>query len=65
MPIANRRVDALSGVISTLVGNGQPGYSGDGGPAASAQLKNPVHATFDDAGNLFLADFGNFRCVRT
>lgn len=57
------RVDA-AGTITTVAGTGQPGASGDGGPATSAQLKNPVHATFDVKGdNMYIADFGNFRCV--
>jgi uncharacterized protein (TIGR03437 family) len=46
------------GIISTVVGNGTPGYSGDGGPALSAQLY-PAGLTFDSAGNLYIADYGN------
>ncbi|MFM9147550.1 MAG: hypothetical protein ACKORI_05425, partial [Verrucomicrobiota bacterium] len=38
---AVRRIDMKTGVITTVAGTGQPGYSGDGGPADKAQLKQP------------------------
>ena len=47
------------GVITTVVGNGQPAYAGDGGPARQASLKNPHEIRFDHDGNLFIADAGN------
>jgi len=50
-----RRVDA-SGVISTVAGNGQRGYSGDGGPAVRAQLNEPYEIRFDKAGNMFFVE---------
>jgi hypothetical protein len=56
------RVDAVTGIISTVVGTGKAGFSGDGGPATLAQLMNPVASAFDAAGNLYTADFGNWRC---
>ena len=56
---AIRRVDAKTGVITTFVGNGKPGYSGDGGPAAMAQLKQPHSIQFDPAGDLYICDIGN------
>ena len=56
---AVRRVDAKSGVITTFAGTGQPGYSGDGGPAAKAQFKQPHSIQFDPAGDLFICDIGN------
>ncbi|HYW48633.1 MAG TPA: NHL repeat-containing protein [Bryobacteraceae bacterium] len=49
------------GIITTVAGNGTPGYSGDGGPAASAQLNGPVGVAADSAGNVFIADSGNNR----
>jgi len=55
-----RRID-LSGVITTVAGNGVEGYSGDLGPATSASLNYPEDVAFDRAGNLFIADSGNNR----
>ena len=56
-----RRVDAKTGVVSTVTGNGQAGVSGDGGPAASAQMKEPHSLVFDHAGDLYICDIGNNR----
>jgi sugar lactone lactonase YvrE len=50
-------------VITTVVGTGAQGYSGDGGPATQAQLNNPFDLAFDAAGNLFFADTYN-HCIR-
>ncbi len=59
---ANHRVRKVSdGVITTVAGNGHGGFSGDGGPAAAAQLNQPYDVTLDAAGNLYIADFGNQR----
>jgi sugar lactone lactonase YvrE len=55
-----RKVDA-NGVIATVVGNGTPGYSGDGGVATSAQLNTPAGVRFDAGGNLYVADQYNHR----
>ncbi len=49
-----RKVNA-SGMISTVAGNGSPGYTGDGGPATAAQL-TPYAVATDHAGNLYIAD---------
>ncbi|MFE6094008.1 RICIN domain-containing protein [Streptomyces massasporeus] len=49
------------GKISTYAGNGSPGALGDGGPAVSAQLKNPREVAVDGAGDLYIADAGNHR----
>ena len=56
-----REVNLTTGVITTVAGNGSAGFSGDGGPAASAELNNPVGLALDDQGNLFIADAGNER----
>ena len=53
-----RKIDA-QGIISTCAGNGQEGYSGDGGPATGAALYWPQAVAADAAGNLFIADTGN------
>ena len=54
-----RKVDT-SGRITTVAGNGTTGYSGDGGQATSATLNAPAGVATDDAGNLYIADSGNF-----
>jgi secreted PhoX family phosphatase len=48
-----------AGDIYTVAGNGTIGYSGDGGPATSAELNLPRGVTVDGAGNLVIADRGN------
>jgi uncharacterized protein (TIGR03437 family) len=55
-----RRVGA-DGVITRFAGTGEPGFSGDGGPAAAAQLDAPSTMAFDAAGNLLVLDGGNNR----
>ncbi|CAB5080358.1 Serine/threonine protein kinase (EC [Olavius algarvensis associated proteobacterium Delta 3] len=57
-----RRVDK-GGVITTVAGTGTAGFSGDGGPAAQAQLNHPWAVAVDTAGNLYIADSQN-HCVR-
>lgn len=56
-----RRVDAATGTITTVAGNGSGGFSGDGGPAVQAQLLEPIAVEVDDQGNIFIAEAGNFR----
>ncbi len=51
-----RRVDLSSGIATTVVGTGQAGYSGDGGPARSAQVNEPYEIRFDGDGNMFFVD---------
>jgi uncharacterized protein (TIGR03437 family) len=53
-----------SGIITTVAGNGQRGFSGDGGLAASASLYYPMGVAVDTAGNLYIADKGNNRIRR-
>jgi len=52
---------AAGGVITTVAGNGTMGFSGDGGPAASASLAFPGGLALDASSNLFIADGGNGR----
>jgi len=54
-----RRVDASSGIITTVAGNGTQGYSGDWGPATAGELAGPIGVAVDAAGDLFIADTGN------
>ena len=56
-----RRVDALTGVITTVAGIGKEGFAGDGGPAKGAELSSPRGVAVDRAGNLFIADSDNHR----
>ena len=49
----------LAGIITTVAGNGTPGFSGDGGLAAAAQLNWPKDVATDANGNLYIADTGN------
>lgn len=56
-----RRVDGVTGKISTIAGNGTAGFGGDGGLATLALLSNPVKIALDAAGNLYIADNNNFR----
>jgi DNA-binding beta-propeller fold protein YncE len=58
-----RRVDARTGVITTCAGCGEPGYSGDGGPAVRARFNEPYGIAVDNAGNVYVADRHN-HCVR-
>jgi outer membrane protein assembly factor BamB len=56
---AIRKVDIATGNISTIAGNGTPGYSGDGDLASAALLNFPGGLAFDSAGHLYIADTGN------
>ena len=60
-----RKVDGRSGAISTFAGTGRAGFSGDGGPASHAQLRQPHSIVIDPAGRLLICDVGNhrIRCV--
>jgi len=55
-----RKVD-LNGIITTVAGTGEHGYSGDGGPATQAELGFPSDIAVDAAGNLYIADPNNSR----
>jgi sugar lactone lactonase YvrE len=59
-----RKISAGSAIVTTVAGNGQPSYSGDGGPATAAGLKEPEGVALDPAGGLVIADGGNYRIRR-
>lgn len=58
-----RQVDLSTGIITTAAGNGQTGHAGDGGPAISASLNDPMGITVDGKGDVYIADTGN-SCIR-
>ena len=51
-----RKVDAHTGLITTVAGTGEPGYSGDGGPAVQATLYEPYSLALDADGSLYIVD---------
>jgi uncharacterized protein (TIGR03437 family) len=57
----NRIRKVTDGTITTVAGNGNVGFSGDGGPATSASLNQPWAVAVDSAGNLYIADYENNR----
>jgi sugar lactone lactonase YvrE len=59
-----RRVDVMTGSISTVVGNGESGFSGDGGPATKARLHQPQGIAIDKNGILYISDSHNGRVRR-
>ena len=58
-----RKVDR-AGIITTVAGNGNKGFSGDGGRATDASLNNPIGIAVDSKGNLYIADSLNYRVRR-
>ncbi|MES2701236.1 MAG: T9SS type A sorting domain-containing protein [Bacteroidota bacterium] len=56
-----RKIDGVSGIITTIAGNGTAGFAGDGGPATSALINACEAIAFDASGNLFFSDMMNFR----
>ena len=58
-----RRVDAASGTIVTVAGNGRKGFDGDGGKAVDSMLNEPYGVELDADGNLFIVDRLNY-CIR-
>lgn len=56
-----RMVDATTGIITTIAGNGIAGFSGDNGLATAAKLNYPVDVVLDAQGNIYISDNGNCR----
>jgi Bacterial Ig-like domain (group 3)/NHL repeat len=56
-----RRIDAATGTITTIAGNGTQGFSGDSGLATSASIDSPTGLAVDSLNNLYLADTHNHR----
>jgi len=56
-----RKISAISGIITTVAGNGNVGFSGDGGQATSAIFNVPFGVAVDTLGNIYVADYQNFR----
>jgi streptogramin lyase len=61
---AIRKIAAKTGIITTLAGNGKPGFAGDGGPAQSSQLNQPHSVCGDATRSLYVADVANHRVRR-
>jgi len=59
-----RKIDMGTGTISTVAGNGERGYAGDGGPASESLLAQPHSIAYDGAGNLYICDIANQRVRR-
>ena len=59
-----RCVEKKTGIIRTIAGTGTAGFSGDGGPATKAQMKNPHSIALDQQEGLYVADIGNHRIRR-
>ena len=59
-----RRIDAASGIITTVAGAASSGFAGDGGPASAARFDHPTHIALDRSGNLFISDQWNNRVRR-
>lgn len=61
---AVRKVDGATGIITTVAGTGEPGYSGDGGPGHEARLREPNDCFLDGRGGLLIADIQDQRIRR-
>jgi hypothetical protein len=56
-----RKVDAATGIITTIAGNGEPSSTGDGGPAANATVDMPMKIVLGPDGNLYFSEYGAHR----
>ena len=55
------QAEPARGIITTIAGNGEPGNSGDGGPATAAELIFPSGLAYDRAGNLYVSDVASYQ----
>ena len=60
-----RKVDAATGVINTIIGNGTASSTGDGGPASAATVLTPFDVCFDRFGNMYISEYCRVRKVDT
>ncbi len=56
-----RKINPFTGVITTIAGTGNAGYSGDGGPATQAEMRFPWGITTDTTGNIYIAEYASGR----
>ncbi len=56
-----RKINMSTGIISTIAGTGTGGYNGDGIAATAAQINGPCGIIFDNAGNIYIAEYGGAR----
>jgi len=56
-----RKVNQVTGIITTIAGTGVSGSAGDGSPATAAQLNNPQGVALDSSGNLYISEFNGHR----
>ena len=56
-----RKVNMITGIISTVAGTGTAGYNGDGIAATAAEINAPCGITFDAAGNMYVCEYGGYR----
>jgi uncharacterized protein (TIGR03437 family) len=61
--LGDNRIRKVSpnGIITTFAGTGRAAFGGDGGPSTQASLDYPLDVIMDSAGNLYIADYGNYR----
>ncbi len=56
-----RRIDGKTGIITTIAGTGEAGFSGDGGPATAARINDPSFLAVRSDGTVYFIDHGNYR----